>query len=246
MAENPNNLGINGGIQRTLSALETLIDTRRQTERQILRAVRRRVGGFPFADLSLTLAEVVSRQRCDLEHSLIYEVRERLQPADTAPQPEQTWNAYQPQYATEPPTQTVYSSERVTETVVSAPAPSPPPALRLRIPTGRNVVALPIELQNHRDTADVLSLSITPPAPHLRTFPLDRLYFEPAMLTIPPQSNASVMLILHIDENIDVLQEYWAEILITGAETKRLALVLQFESGPTVTQVAEIQDSPIE
>jgi hypothetical protein len=243
MAEIPNNLGINGGLRRTLSALETLIDTRRQTEKQILRAVRRRIGGFPFADLSLTLAEVVSRQRCDLEHSLIYEVRERLQPGDAVPRPEQTWNAYPPQYATEPAAQTAYSPEpAVAEPVVS----SPPPALRLRIPTGKHVVALPIELQNHRDTADVLNLSIRPPAPHLRAFPLDRLYFEPAMLTIAPQSSASVMLVLHIDDNIDVLQEYWAEILILGAETKRIALVLQFESGPTVGKVEEIQDLPIE
>lgn len=240
MSETSNN--INGGLGRTLSALETLIDTRRQTERQILRSVRRGIASFPLADIGLSLAEVFSRQRWDLEHSLIVEVRERLKPANTVPQPEQTWRGFPEQYATEPSAQAPFSSERVAEPVAS----SPPPALRLRIPIGKNVVALPIELQNHRDTADLLSLSIKPPPPHLQAFPLDRLYFEPAMLTIPPHSSASVMLILHIDDNIDVLKEYWSEILISGADTKQIPLVLQFECGPTIEQADVAQDSPVE
>lgn len=222
--------GIQSSLNLALSALEALGNTRRQVEHTVLSGMRRQIGWLPFANIGLTLAEYASKQHRDLERSLILQARKKLQPECPTPEAETRSQGFA-DYAPEPE-----------NAATPPPAPESAPALRLRVPAGMNTIALPIALQNHRDTPDLITMSLGRPAPHLLAFPSDRLYFDPEKLIIPAHSNASVQLVLRLGGSLDVTREYWSEILISGKETKRIPLALQFDLSTPVEPV--LPDDP--
>lgn len=206
------------GARRGWNLLEALIDARAHAEQQFLADLRRNV------DAGLKLAEEISRQGIEFRRSLIDQFSRALStPGSAAGAP------YDPHRASGPD-----ASERVAEPAGwedVAPrnaAPERPPALRLMLPRGTGDVGVPIQLRNRRDSTDVLSFTANPL--HLdgaAIIPTEFIRFQPETLAIPPQEEGCVQLLLHLGHNLAPGIEYWSEIVITGADTKRIPLVVQ-------------------
>jgi hypothetical protein len=100
--------------------------------------------------------------------------------------------------------------------------------LRLTIQQGTLGVAVPLRLRNHRESVDTVSLSAVPPRqPGVTTIPPHLIRFDPQTLVIPALSESSVQLLFRLGPGFEQPGEYWSEIVIDGAETKRVPLALQ-------------------
>jgi hypothetical protein len=105
--------------------------------------------------------------------------------------------------------------------------------LRLAIPHGTLAVAVPLQLRNHRQSVERVSLSaVAPSTPGIATIPSQLIRFDPETLAIPPLSEGSVQLHLRLGSGFAQPGEYWSEIVIEGAETKRVPLALQIRPDP--------------
>jgi hypothetical protein len=215
------NLGnFRNSAQRNLKVLEALIEARANAEQQFLTNLRTDL------EAGLKLAETVSRKSRDLERSFMDEVSRALAP-DTS-----TGRAHEGPPQPPPPP----SAEEPEYTPQSHPRSSAaPPALRITVMQGTRAVAAPLHLQNGSDTSDVVSLAVNPLAiPGAGSIPLDLIRFEPDTLHIPPRSEGAAQLILRLSPSFVAGMEYWAEILIAGAHTRRIPLVLQIlPDGPS-------------
>jgi hypothetical protein len=92
-------------------------------------------------------------------------------------------------------------------------------------------VAVPLNLQNRSDAPDLVELSAAPlSVADAGMIPLNLIRFDPDTIEIPPKSEGAVQLIVHLTPRFTPGSEYWAEILISGAESRRIPLVLQILS----------------
>jgi hypothetical protein len=89
-------------------------------------------------------------------------------------------------------------------------------------------VAVPIQLRNHRQSADTVSLSaIVPTHSGIAVIPLELIRFDPEIVAVPAHSEVSVQMLLRLSPAWTPGREYWSEIVLAGAEVKRVPLVVQ-------------------
>jgi hypothetical protein len=199
--------------QYGFSFLETLIDARANAQRQFITDMRRGASSMPLLDAGLQFAEIVANRQRDFGRSLIHQI-ERTVAARQFP------NSRPGEPTPEPPPEGHQSSKR-TE------APNQPGALRLTIPVGTPAVAVPLQLRNHRQLADTVALSAIEPAySGVASIPVELIRFDPEIISVPAQSEASVQVLLRISPAWMPGREYWSEIVLAGAETKRVPLVV--------------------
>jgi hypothetical protein len=217
------NLGTpRGGPQFGFSLLETLIDARANAQQQFLSEVRRRVNGMPLLDAGLQFAEILAKQQRDFGHTVIRQM-ERAVSSRGFPNP----RSDEP-YAPEPVAEDEpHPNDSRADTARHA------PVLRVTIPWGTHAVAVPLQLRNHRSTVDTVSLSaIEPTQSGIAVIPTELIRFDPEMLAVAPQAEASAQMFLRLTPSLVPGREYWSEIVIAGAETKRIPLVLQVRPEP--------------
>jgi len=223
------NLPING-VQLALDALEMCAEARRNAERQMLAGLRQSIGWLPLVNVGLMLAEIASRRQRQFERSFFLQMKGAMAVRDS--------RRRESVFAEEP--------ERARPSHVAAfptglaprQAPTQRPAMRLKVPLAAQAVAMPLHLRNHRTVPEAVELAVIPPPAGLPAFPPGLIHFEPETLVIPPQSTGSVQLVLKLEGHFQVGQEYWAEIVIAGLETKQIPLVLEIcadmpVAGPT-------------
>jgi len=202
------------GLRLGLSVLELWIDAHSHAQQHFFTEVRGKFADIPILDGSFRLAETIGRQQSDWAHLLIG----RIERAVSARQP-----ADEGAPAFGGAARTGWSN--ATGEARSSTAPHPP-VLRIAIPLGRSNVTVPLTLRNHRLSPDTVSVSArAPDTSHAAVIPPELVRFDPPRLVIEPQSERTVQLHLHIP---DLVQpgEYWLEILIEGAETKRIPFAL--------------------
>jgi hypothetical protein len=198
------------GVREGLRLLETWIDASANAQQQFFAEMRGKVSGMPLLDAGMRLAETLGRQRRDWAYLLLGSVRR----AASAREAERAARAEERDSGPEWPRS---ESERG--------APPRMPVLRITVPLGRPNVTVPLTLRNHRLVPDQVSLSTqTPDGPHA-AIPPELIRFDPPQLLIEPQSERSVQLQLHIPHFVPPGQ-YWTQIVITGAETKRIQLAV--------------------
>jgi hypothetical protein len=194
--------------------LETWIDARASAQRQFFSQVRSRFTDAPLLDAGMQFVEAMTRQQNDLVRRLIGRV---MRPTSHRGHGDTESSAA---YASA-------AESRATEFGLGGEA-----ALRISVPFGSREVIAPLTLRNHRAHPDSISLSaLRPAADHLGLMPPELIQFDPHSLTIEPYSERTVQLVLCTRSLIGA-GEYWAEILIEGAEIKRVPLVLELRPEP--------------
>lgn len=213
--------------------LEALIDARAKAEQQFLADLRRNL------DAGLRLAEEMSRQGNELGRTFLDQVSRALSmPGGAAgsqrsapPYGEYTWprdSAYAPPHDRQD--RDAYAAEPAADAdspVRPADGTERPPALRLVVPAGTRDVGVPVQLRNHRDTSDVVTMSASP----LRlngaaVLPTELIRFQPESIVIPAHEEGSVQVLVHVGPNLAPGIEYWSEVVIAGTEVKRVPLVV--------------------
>jgi hypothetical protein len=207
------------GVRPRFRLLESWIDARTEAQRLFFLRMRGSVSGMPLLDAGMQLAEAVARQRSELANFIVGRVERSIAARGRA----------HPDRPRAP-----YAEERIDEAAqtadVRADAPQSAPALRLAIARGTRNVAVPLQLRNHRQVSDVVSVSAVPPGdPSVATIPVEFFSFEPRLVTIPPMSEGMVQLVLRLGPDFVHVGEFWSEIVIDGVETKRVPLVLQIQ-----------------
>jgi hypothetical protein len=204
-----------GGSQSPFSLLETFIDARANAQRQFLSELRRRLPGMPLLDAGLQFAEILATQQRDFGRTVIQQMERAMFP-----------QAPHSQKHGEPGASECRSDEGPEPE--SASAETPVSALRLTIPFGTQAVAVPLQLRNHRQSVDTVSLTAIAPADNrVAGIPTALIGFDPETLAIPPHADAAVQMLLRMSSSFLPGREYWSEIVITGAETKRIPFVVQ-------------------
>jgi hypothetical protein len=80
--------------------------------------------------------------------------------------------------------------------------------------------------------ADIVSFSAAIPSMAAgAVIPLHLIRFEPQTLAVSPQADAAGQLLLDLATDLEEDTEYWAEIVIAGAEVRRIPLVVEIVSG---------------
>jgi hypothetical protein len=242
------NLGNAGnGLHAGLSLLETWIDARANAEQLFFSEMRSKVARMPLLDAGMQLAEAIAKQQSDLAHLLIdlIDLVERAVAARGLADVDGTRLLYASERAVATRgladvdgARPTYAGERAAEDYahtadLRSDAAQRAPVLRLAIPQGTLTVAVPLRLRNHRQSVDRVSLSaVAPSAPGVATIPSQLIRFDPETLAIPPLSEGSVQLHLCLHSGFVQPGEYWSEIVIDGAETKRVPLALQIRPDP--------------
>jgi len=210
------------GSQSPFSLLEMFIDARANAQRQFLSELRKRMPGMPLLDAGLQFAEILATQQRDFGRTVIQQMERAMFP-----------RAPHSQEHGEPGVSERSSEEGSDPERASAQDPDPMSALRLTIPFGTQAVAVPLQLRNHREAVDTVSLAAISPADNrVAGIPTALIGFDPETLAIPPHADAAVQMLLRMSPSFLPGREYWSEILITGAETKRIPFVVQIRPAP--------------
>jgi hypothetical protein len=239
------NLGDAGnGLPSVFSLLEAWVGARADAEELFFSEMRSKVARMPLLDAGLELAEVISKQQSDLAHLLVDLVERAVVPPRRAEEQRR-----RPAYAGAPPVagrgptekhraRPAYTGERTTEnyartTDFRSDFTQRGEVLRLTIPQGTLGVAVPLRLRNHRQFIDrVLLSAVEPSASGVATIPSQLIRFDPETLDVPPLSEGSVQLLVRLGPGLEQPGEYWSEVVIDGAETKRVPLALQIVDRP--------------
>jgi hypothetical protein len=212
-------------VRTGLDILESLLDARRRAEQQALEMMRRTLGALPGVGVGLTLAETASRQHRELERQLVTQVKQVLAGAHVSPKAPSAGGSDASTSSTEP-TPVLDRAPSVSH----AQSAQRTPGLRLTVPVGPSSVRVPIQLRNHRDESDFVTLSAnvrtTTPA-GIVPLPTELIRFDPQTLEIPARSTATASVILRLTPDLEVNRPYGTGILISGAEVKQIPIILQ-------------------
>ncbi len=210
------------GLQIGLGLVQAWLDVRASAQHQFLTEVRHRLGGTPLVNVSLDLAESITKQQRDFGHALLNQVGQLLSAgapptvADAVPfTPPVPEGAPVPTGAVPPPS--------------SATAPEPRASvLRLTIPASRRFINVPLQLKNHRPALDVVSFSAElPKIVGVETLDPAQMRFVPPNVAIEAGGVSEVQLEIDVPPAAAAGTAYWAEIVVAGAETRRIPLVLE-------------------
>jgi hypothetical protein len=216
------NQGGRNAIQIWFGLLDSLIDANGRARTQFYEGLRQRVGRYPLLDAGIEYARAVSQQQRELGHAVIHEVERAFvtwggSPAPPSAQQEDGVRA---------------STESHHDTPEPPPAPPHSAPIRISVPVGKRAIAVPLHLRNHRSSTDIVSFSAAlPSTPSVAVIPLHLIRFEPQTLAVSPQSDAAGQLLLDLATELQEDTEYWVDIVVTGAEIRRIPLILEVVSG---------------
>ncbi len=213
--KHPDVLG--GAVKTGFDILESLLDARRKSEQHTLEMMRSTLGALPGVGVGLSLAETASRQHRELERRIVSQVKQAFSRSSELSKATSVGGKGRSTSDAAPPPDSTQNGRRRT-------------GLRLTIPVGPSTVRVPIQLRNHRDQSDFVTLSANTPtaaAPAVVPLPIDLIRFEPQTLEIPARSTATANVILLMTPDLEVNRQYGTEIVISGALVKEIPLILQ-------------------
>jgi hypothetical protein len=214
------------GLQVGLGLMQTWLDVRATAQQQFLSEVRRCVGGSSLVNASIDFAEMVARQQRDFGNSVIDRLGSSLTPAQFGP----AAAGAEPATDGPPPGPTAVRSS-----ADHSPEAQNGSVIRLSVPYGKRGVAVPLQLQNHRDAIDFVTFSAGPPRfVGVPTIHPSLIRFHPDSIGVEPRADSLVELLIDVPPDAVPDTTYWAEIVLAGAETRRFPLALEIgaESEP--------------
>jgi len=190
--------------------VKSWIGARANAQDMFFSEMRKQAGGAPLLDAGVQFAEALARQHTEQARLVV----DRLDRS----RPRRRGERYRPQGPDE-------ADGRSPEAHDAQPRG---PALRVTIPYGTRAISVPLQLRNHRETEESITLSAAAPgASGMAPIPPELIRFRPDSLSIGPLSVGLVELGLRVDPEVFAPGEYWAEIVIEGADVKRLPLLLK-------------------